>query len=261
MPGKANFSNEEWAVLSETPHVVAMAVTGAGGGIFGAMKEMMAGMQAMAAGAQSGSQIVQQICSAQEIQAAAQRVQGMVMKDPTSATPEKLLQLATHYCGQAAAILADQASGDLEEYSAFVLGVAEEVAKASKEGGFLGFGGQQVSEGEVSVLDAVSAALQGRGGLGAGLPGGVLRPPVSSAPQAPSAPARTPAESVEPAAPARSNKMPGLQPKSSQPGGTPVGGSQPSAPAGGASSTPGLKPSKSVSKGGFKSSSGLKKKK
>jgi len=38
--------------------------------------------------------------------------------------------------------------------------VAEKVASASKEGGFLGFGGVRVSNAEQSFLNEVKAALQ-----------------------------------------------------------------------------------------------------
>ena len=37
--------------------------------------------------------------------------------------------------------------------------VAEETANASKEGGFLGFGGERVSAGEQAFVDQVKAAL------------------------------------------------------------------------------------------------------
>jgi hypothetical protein len=40
-----------------------------------------------------------------------------------------------------------------------MVSVAESVAEASKEGGFLGFGGVRVSEREQSVLDQIKAEL------------------------------------------------------------------------------------------------------
>jgi hypothetical protein len=38
-------------------------------------------------------------------------------------------------------------------------GIAERIANASKEGGFLGFGGERVSEGERQFLDRLKGLL------------------------------------------------------------------------------------------------------
>ncbi|MDQ6749989.1 MAG: hypothetical protein M3Z33_04465, partial [Actinomycetota bacterium] len=57
--------------------------------------------------------------------------------------------------------LQEKASTDeFEAYKQFVLTVAEAAAEAHREGGFLKFGGKQVSEGEQAALDEISATLQ-----------------------------------------------------------------------------------------------------
>ena len=43
------------------------------------------------------------------------------------------------------------------EYKRFVYSLAESVAHAHKEGGFLGIGGKPVSEREQTALDAIAA--------------------------------------------------------------------------------------------------------
>ena len=43
------------------------------------------------------------------------------------------------------------------EYKRFVFSLAEEVARAHKEGGFLGIGGTEISEREQAVLDEIAA--------------------------------------------------------------------------------------------------------
>jgi hypothetical protein len=45
------------------------------------------------------------------------------------------------------------------QYRAWALGVAEKVAMASTEGGFLGFGGTRLSDEEKTVIAQVKAAL------------------------------------------------------------------------------------------------------
>jgi hypothetical protein len=49
--------------------------------------------------------------------------------------------------------------GDAEAFRALILDVAQRVAQASKEGGFLGFGGKQVSNEEQQAIDEIHAAV------------------------------------------------------------------------------------------------------
>ena len=50
-------------------------------------------------------------------------------------------------------------AADAGEYRAWVMSVATEVAKAAKEGGFLGIGGEEVSEGETETMAEIASAL------------------------------------------------------------------------------------------------------
>jgi hypothetical protein len=55
------------------------------------------------------------------------------------------------------------AKGSSEELDAFrrlLYGIAEKVANAAREGGFLGFGGKQISDDERSFLDDLRNNLQ-----------------------------------------------------------------------------------------------------
>ena len=49
---------------------------------------------------------------------------------------------------------------EVEAYKRFVLKLAETVAEAHREGGLMGIGGEQVSEGERAALDEIAATLQ-----------------------------------------------------------------------------------------------------
>jgi hypothetical protein len=58
-------------------------------------------------------------------------------------------------------VLGAKASPDeVSQYRQWLYAIAEKVAKAAKEGGFLGFGGTQVSEGEQKFLNELQTALQ-----------------------------------------------------------------------------------------------------
>ena len=59
---------------------------------------------------------------------------------------------------EAIAILERVATEDeVVEYKRFVFALAESVARAHKEGGFLGIGGKEVSEREQAALDEIAA--------------------------------------------------------------------------------------------------------
>lgn len=56
-------------------------------------------------------------------------------------------------------ILDAKAGADAAPFKALLVHIAEKVANASKEGGFLGFGGERVSPAEQASLDKIKAAL------------------------------------------------------------------------------------------------------
>ena len=57
------------------------------------------------------------------------------------------------------AAVADKAGADGAEYKHWIYAVSEDVAKAAKEGDFLGFGGTLVSEEEKKALAAIAGTL------------------------------------------------------------------------------------------------------
>jgi hypothetical protein len=57
------------------------------------------------------------------------------------------------------ALLDTKAPEDAAAFKAWLRATAQRVAEAAKEGGFLGFGGVQVSDAEKATLTEISAAL------------------------------------------------------------------------------------------------------
>ncbi len=76
-------------------------------------------------------------------------------RDPVAMKAKALQTIAA-----AEALLAVKATpADAAAYKAWLYQVARDVASASKEGGFLGFGGKRIGEGEQALLDELRAAL------------------------------------------------------------------------------------------------------
>ena len=158
MAGKADFTADEWSLLCKSPMLAGMVVVAASpSGPFGVIKEMVAMAKLVAETKAKGgdgliSAIVNEITTREGIeQAKPTEIQG---KSPDQARVYALDQLK-----QVAALLHQKAPGDATAFTQWLQEVAQRVASASKEGGFLGFGGTLVSEQEQAALRDTAAAL------------------------------------------------------------------------------------------------------
>lgn len=144
---RSRFTEEEWAKLSTAPMTIAALIMHAEpGGVFGEMTSFLRYLREAREGTQPGT-----LCDA--ILAAQQTA----LEDPRSGV--YALKVAQHSTDPYAPVneILDILSSkcELQESLAvrqMLLQVAQGVAEASKEGGFLGFGGVRVSEKEQAVL-------------------------------------------------------------------------------------------------------------
>jgi hypothetical protein len=158
MAGKADFTADEWSLLCKSPMLAGMVVVAASpSGPFGVIKEMVAMGKLVAETKAKGgdgliSAVVNEITTREGIERAKPtEIQG---KSPDQARVYALDQLK-----QVAALLHQKAPGDATAFTQWLQEVAQRVASASKEGGFLGFGGTLVSEQEQAALRDTAAAL------------------------------------------------------------------------------------------------------
>ena len=149
MTRKADFNAEEWATVVNGPVYAGMRVIAADRG--GTLRETMAMGRVYQEARQNQGESVfldELVTSPPSIDA--QRVQQAA--DIGTATVQHL--------NQAMRILEAKASREeIDAYKTFVMTVAQTVASAHKEGGFLGIGGKEISEAEDQALDEISAAL------------------------------------------------------------------------------------------------------
>jgi hypothetical protein len=139
MTNKQNFAPEEWAKIRESAMLASLAVTAADpSGLIGLMKALVSDFET--------SEVQKQL--REDLK---QRFRGAKPADITSRSIEALAEVAR--------LLDAKAPGEATEFKTWLYGISKKVAEASKEGGFLGFGGVEVSDAEKATLDQVGRAL------------------------------------------------------------------------------------------------------
>ena len=157
MTSKASFTDEEWDRVLRAPLVAGMAITIADpGGPIEISKEMMATLRA-ATVPPSQEELLAAV--ALDIQAMVQQKQNPARNFiPTSAATAGTEILAELRAVDA--IVAEKATPEeTRAFRGWLLMAAQAAADAAKEGGFMGFGAVQVSEGEQVMLDQLRSAL------------------------------------------------------------------------------------------------------
>jgi len=153
MTTKDDFTEEEWTRIRRAPFVAGMAISLADpGGPIEMSKESMTTMKS-ATNPPSREQLLAEI--ALDIQSMTQQRQ-----NPISGYKPQAAQQIVEELGAVSEIVSSKATP--EETAAFkqwLLATAQAAADAAKEGGFMGFGAVQVSEGEKNMLDQVRAAI------------------------------------------------------------------------------------------------------
>lgn len=155
MTRQESFSEAEWALLGDAPLAAgaAVAVASPGGGRREA-EALVAGWRE--AGARYGaSELMGEIVAGLGPEARRGEDAG-----GAGYAYDSIVDEAVDLCSRAVALLRRRAAPEeLEEYRAFVIDLAERVAHAHSEGGFLGLGGEAMSRDERTVMGAVARAL------------------------------------------------------------------------------------------------------
>ena len=161
MTTKADFTEEEWARLERSPIVAAFAISLADpGGPIEAVKESMAAIKTVTEAAQSGDQpeLVREVAKGFSEKAKARQNPMSGFKPKGAMAGQEILDELRAVNG----IVTQKATP--EEAAAFrewLLSSAKRAAEAAKEGGFLGFKAERVSQGEKDMLEKLSEALAG----------------------------------------------------------------------------------------------------
>jgi hypothetical protein len=159
MTGKDDFTDEEWTRLKRAPFVAGMAITLADpGGPIEAFKETSATLKAVLA-AEGGDrgQLVGAIAGSVAAEAR-QRKNPMGGFKPSSAANAGV-EILDEMRAVGRTVAAKASPEDADAVRAWLLDVAQAAADAAKEGGFMGFHAERVSEGEQRMLGSLAGAL------------------------------------------------------------------------------------------------------
>lgn len=162
MATKTDFSSAEWEILRDAPHLVIIAVTVAGAsGIFGSIAEALAPSSIISEALQGSNQLLRDICEREEIKASIDAIKTRAKASGDFSGLQKALRTeAIDKSRSAIEILRQKASSeDIVAYREFLIALGNKVANAAKEGDFLGFGGERVSEHERTLLAELAEAV------------------------------------------------------------------------------------------------------
>lgn len=165
MAFKNSFSADEWSRLVRSPMLASMAVTAADpSGLVGAVQEATATSRAMLdARGQQGS-LAGEIVSAFEDGETRAETRRHVTAMARGKTPAEVTEAAVAELAGTAALVRSKAPDQAPAFADWLRDLAARVAEAGTEGGFLGFGGEKVSDAEKKTLTDIDAALTGGAG-------------------------------------------------------------------------------------------------
>jgi hypothetical protein len=158
---KNDFEVSDWNTLRDTPYLVGLATLLAEPSGLGTIKESIALTMGIWENQSSEFPLIRDLSSRAEMQAAQDSLRGRFTGSQGERATNLMRDVALEQARSSITILSGKAdSQEINAYRKFLYGLAEKVANASREGGFLGFGGKAVSAAEQSFLDDLQNTIQ-----------------------------------------------------------------------------------------------------
>jgi hypothetical protein len=157
MTSRQDFAEEEWARLRRAPLIAGLAISIADpGGPIEVTKETMASLRAATAPPSQEELLVAVSQDLTKMAQAKQNPMGDFKVDKGVLAGQQVLD---ELRGVNEILEAKATPEEAEAFRRWLIAVAKAAADAAKEGGFLGFGAEQVSEGEDKMLEQLGDAL------------------------------------------------------------------------------------------------------
>jgi hypothetical protein len=163
MADKSSFTADEWKKLIEAPMLASIAVTAADpSGLWGMLKESIAAGSALAKvkADAAADPLIKAIAAEYQTDEGRSVARDGLKARLGSAKPSDATSKAVAALSEVASILDAKAPENAAAVRSWLAAISQAVAVASKEGGFLGFGGVQVSDAEKATLAQVASALK-----------------------------------------------------------------------------------------------------
>jgi hypothetical protein len=161
MTTKADFTEEEWARLGRAPLVAGMAISFADpGGPIETLKESSAALQTVIEAAQTGGhgEFVQAVATDFAAKARARQNPMAGFKPRGGQAGEEIF---AELRAVNALLVEKLTPEERDQFREWLKTAAQRAATAAKEGGFLGFGAELVSEREQLMLDRLAEVFHG----------------------------------------------------------------------------------------------------
>lgn len=162
MVKKSNFAPAEWKRLVQAPLLAGFAISAADPSSFvGTLQEAFANAKQLAeAKAGSNGELVKAV--AEEIFTSSGRAEARegIRSIVQGAKLEDMKARALEALKDTVALVRQKAPDEANGFNAWLLQIAQTVAEAGTEGGFLGFGGVKVSDAEKATLGEISQILR-----------------------------------------------------------------------------------------------------
>ena len=162
MTNKQNFTPEEWTRVLESIMLSGIAVSAADpSGLWGTFKEAFASKSALAASKLEpvSNELIKAAIADLETKEARSSIREVLHKRFDGVEPTEVVQRSLDDLKAVSVILDAKAPGDAAAFKALLCGISQKVAEATVEGGFLGFGGVDVSDAEKATLSDIAKAL------------------------------------------------------------------------------------------------------
>jgi hypothetical protein len=163
MATKNNFAPEEWSQVLGSVMLAGMAVTLADpSGLIGMAKEGLASGSALLAAKNdpNSNPLIKAVVSDFETSEGRTAARAAIQGKLASKQASEMKAIMLDALRQSAALVDAKAPDDAAGFKTWLARISEQVANASSEGGFLGFGGVRVSDAEKSTLEEISKALK-----------------------------------------------------------------------------------------------------
>lgn len=161
---KDHFTQEEWESVLQAPMLAGLAVTAADpGGLWSAIKEGAGLARSVVEAKTEGAAgtLLGEIGAAYETADGRKVARDRIKTMLHGKKPPEVADAAVSRLGEISALVGAKAPEQASAFRHYLRETAQRVAEAGTEGGFLGFGGEKVSDAEKKTLADLERALGG----------------------------------------------------------------------------------------------------